>query len=56
MIKKAQRETEEERYEKINKALGRYAKGRRWRSFLIATTSYITGRLLQSNGVVIGFL
>jgi len=51
----AQREKEEERYERINKVL-EYANVGQWRSFFFATTSYMTDKLQQSIGEVVGFL
>lgn len=49
-------ETEEGWYGRAEKGLEKYAKERRWRSFMIATTSYLIGKLQQSNGMVINFL
>ncbi|XP_038974088.1 monooxygenase 2-like [Phoenix dactylifera] len=43
-------------YDKIKKGLEKYARERRWRSFQLIATSYVVGRIQQSDGAIMGFL
>ncbi|XVF67961.1 hypothetical protein PTKIN_Ptkin10aG0164100 [Pterospermum kingtungense] len=46
---------EDDDYKRIELALNKYAKERRWRSFDLITTSYMVGFIQQSNGKIISF-
>ncbi|KAI3838198.1 hypothetical protein MKW92_019354 [Papaver armeniacum] len=54
LLLKATDETVE--YNNINTGLAKYAKERRWRSFELASTSYIVGVLQQGSGMFIKFI
>ena len=43
-------------YDEIKKGLEKYSKERRWRSFQLIATAYISGRIQQSEGAIMGFL
>ncbi|XP_019156258.1 PREDICTED: uncharacterized protein LOC109152999 isoform X1 [Ipomoea nil] len=45
-----------EEFNRIKKALDKYAKERRWRSALLITGAYLTGFIQESNNKVISFL
>lgn len=47
---------DEEEFERLNKALEKYAKERRWRSFSLISTAYMVGLLQQSDGRLMSFL
>ncbi|KAL5561232.1 hypothetical protein UlMin_030979 [Ulmus minor] len=58
LLKKPSREMEEkdEEYRRIEMGLEKYAKERKWRSFDLISTSYIVGRIQQSDGKFMTFL
>ena len=46
----------QEEYDRINQALDKYARARRWRSIQLIATAYVAGRIQQNDGMVIKFL
>ncbi|KAJ8531324.1 hypothetical protein K7X08_026758 [Anisodus acutangulus] len=49
-------EQEDEEFMKIRKGLEKYAKERRWRSFIFISAAYLSGFILESGNKVISFL
>ncbi|XP_060178869.1 monooxygenase 2-like [Lycium barbarum] len=49
-------EQEDEEFMKIRKALEKYAKERRWRSFIFISAAYLSGFIQESGSKVINFL
>ncbi|KAJ8555437.1 hypothetical protein K7X08_012933 [Anisodus acutangulus] len=49
-------EQEDEEFMKIRKGLEKYAKERRWRSFIIISAAYLSGFIQESGSKVISFL